>query len=88
MFNFIVGLFSRPKKSSKIHLFRRPAFPLVLVEAALEEVGEVGRQRLRHEDVVDDLALSQRQSDDAESIDVDLLAAPEKKIILLITPIY
>ena len=43
-----------------------------------EEICEVCRQRLRNENVVNDLTLGQRQSDDAESIDVDLFAAPEK----------
>jgi hypothetical protein len=62
----------------KINLLSGPAFPLILVKTMLEKVGEIWRQYLRDEDVLDDLALGQRQSDDAETVDVDLFAAPDK----------
>ena len=61
------------------NLFCRPPIALVLVEAALQEVGKIRRQLLRDENVLDDLALGQGQGHDAQPINVDLFAAPENR---------
>ena len=71
---------SKGKEIKRVsNLFRRPPIALVLVEAALQEVGKIRRQLLRDENVVDDLALGQGQGHDAQPINVDLFAAPENR---------